>query len=201
VDGNRRWVVVGAAIVLVAAGAIASALAFSGGSRARLTDASFPGYHLEFRYPSSWERHDWCWVSISVFPMTLLTTSHAAQPCQENSQYGTGTPLPPPQRVARNGVSAWWFASDPARPDVGRPNATLDGQPARITIERQSTRRTEKSYVNCRTGKTQQFLTALIHGPSSNVSEIEVGAVICGPDFATGEAAVREMLDSVRFTS
>lgn len=200
-DGNRRWVVIGAVVVVVAAAAVASAVAFSGGSGARLTDASFPGYQLEFRYPSAWERHDWCWVSTSVFPMTLLTTSHAAQPCQDNSQYGSGTPLPPPQRVGRNGVSAWWFASDPRRPAVGRPNATIGGQPARITIERQSTRRTQKSYVNCTSGRTQRFLTALIHGPSSNVSEIDVGAVICGPDFAAGEAAVRTMLDSVRFTS
>ena len=48
---------------------------------------------------------------------------------------------------------------------------------------------------------TQRFLTAEIRGPSANVEQIEVGAVICGPDFATGEAAVRKMLDSVRFTS
>jgi hypothetical protein len=54
--------------------------------------------------------------------------------------------------------------------------------------------------VNCNTGSTQQFLTALIRGPSSNVKQIEVGAVICGPDFATGRAEVRKMLDSLRFT-
>jgi hypothetical protein len=54
--------------------------------------------------------------------------------------------------------------------------------------------------VNCSSGATQQFLTAL-HEPSSNVKQIEVGAVICGPDFASGLAAVRKMLDSLRFTS
>jgi hypothetical protein len=55
--------------------------------------------------------------------------------------------------------------------------------------------------VNCSSGATQQFLTALIHGPSSNVKQIEVGAVLCGPDFASGLEAVRKMLDSLRFTS
>jgi hypothetical protein len=199
VEANRRWVVIGAILVVVAAAAIGSALAFSG-TGSRLTGASFPGYQLSFRYPGSWLRTDWCWVSTDVFPLTLLTTSHSAQPCEENSQFGSGTPLPPPQRIDRNGVSAWWFASDRVLSSL-RPNATVGGQPARITVKRESTRRTEKSYVNCSTGTKQQFLTALIRGPSSDLSQIEVGAVICGPDFASSLADVREMLDSVRFTS
>jgi hypothetical protein len=199
VEANRRRVVLGAILVVVAATAIGSALAFSG-SGSRLTDASFPGYQLSFRYPGSWQRTDWCWVSTDVFPLTLLTTSHAAEPCEENSQFGSGTPLPPPQRIDRNGVSAWWFGS--GRPVTSlRPNATVGGRSARITVKPEPTRRTAKSYVNCRTGTTQRFLTALIHGPSSNVTQIEVGAVICGPDFASGLADVRKMLDSLRFTS
>jgi hypothetical protein len=32
------------------------------------------------------------------------------------------------------------------------------------------------------------------------VGHVEVGAVICGPNFAAGEAAVRKMVDSLRFT-
>jgi hypothetical protein len=44
-------------------------------------------------------------------------------------------------------------------------------------------------------------LTALIHGSSPNVKLIEVGAIICGPDFASGLADVRKMLDSIRFPS
>jgi hypothetical protein len=130
-----------------------------------------------------------------------LTTAQNAPPCQPNVAFGSGTPLPPPQRLGPNDVSAWWFASDHAGALLARPNATLGGQPARITVRRQSTRRTQKSYVNCSSGATQQFLTALIHGPSSNVKQIELGAVLCGPDFASGLAAVRMMLDTLRFTS
>lgn len=199
VDANRRWAVIGAVIVVVAAAAIGSALAFSG-SGARLADASFPGYRLSFGYPAAWKRTDWCWIGTSVFPLTLLTTARAAPPCQQNLSFGSGTPLPPPQRLDRNTVAAWWFASDQRSPTPPRPNAELDGQPARITVQPQSTRRTSKSYVNCRNGTTQRFLTAQIRGPSSGVQRFDVGAVICGPDFARGLANVRKMLDSIRFT-
>jgi hypothetical protein len=187
-------------MVVVAAAAIGSALAFSG-SGARLTDAKFPGYQLSFRYPAAWTRTDWCWVGTSVFPLTLLTTAHEAPACEQDSSIGSGTPLPPPQRLASNSVVAWWFASDERSPGSLKPNAQLGGQPARITVWRESTRRTSKSYVNCRTGGTQRFLTASIHGPRSGVSQIEVGAVVCGPDFASGLADVRKMLDSVHLAS
>lgn len=202
---SRRGLLVAGAALAVVLGGVAAGLTValtgaSGGDRG-LTRASFPGYELEFRYPAGWQRHDWCWVGTSVFPLTLLTTSHATQPCQENSQFGSGTPLPSPQRVDRDGVSVWWFASNRRTSARLRPNVTVDGQPARITVQRESTRRTEKSYVNCNTGTRQRFLTALIRGPSSDVSRIEVGAVICGPDFSSGLADVRRMLDSVRFTS
>ena len=89
---------------------------------------------------------------------------------------------------------------EPGDPAAGGQSLTLDGQPARIAVRRDSTRRTSKSYVNCTTGATQLFLTAWIHGPSANVQQIEVGAVICGPDFAAGEVEVREMLNNLRFT-
>jgi hypothetical protein len=201
---RRGLLVAGAALVVVLGGAAAGAtvaLTGAGGGDSGLTKASFPGYGFEFRYPSTWEREDWCWLGTSVFPLLLLTTAQNAPPCQPNVAFGSGTPLPPPQRLGPNDVSAWWFASDQAGVLLARLNATLGGQPARITVRRQSTRRTQKSYVNCSSGATQQFLTALIHGPSSNVKQIEVGAVLCGPDFASGLAAVRMMLDTLRFTS
>jgi hypothetical protein len=200
VEAKRRWLVIGALTVAVAGVAIGSFLAFAG-SGSGLADASYPGYHLSFRYPAAWKRKDWCWIGTSVFPLTLLTKAPAAPTCQQNAQFGSGTPLPPPQRLAPDGVSAWWFASDATHPALGRTNATVDGRPAHITVQRQSTRRTSKSYVNCRSGRTQRFLTAQIQGPTSNVAQIELGAVVCGPDFAVGLADVRKMLDSVRITS
>jgi hypothetical protein len=199
---RRGLLVAGAALAVVLGGAAAGitiALTGRNAGDSGVARASFAGYGFDFRYPSGWEREDWCWLGTSVFPLLLLSTDQDPPPCQPNVQFGSGTPLPPPQRIERNGVSAWWFASDHV-PTPLRPNATLDGQPARITVRQESTRRTQKSYVNCSTGATQQVLTARIHGPSSNVKQIEVGAVICGPDFASGLADVRKMLDSVRFT-
>jgi hypothetical protein len=187
-------------VVVVAAAAIGSVVAFSG-SGSRLADASFPGYQLSFRYPAAWKRKDWCWIGTSVFPLTLLTKAPAAPTCQPGSSLTSQTPFPPPQHLGRNGVVAWWFAADRRNPTPLKPNADLDGRPARITVRRQSTRRTLSSYVNCRTGKTQRFLTAEVETPSSSASQIDFGAVICGPDFAAGLADVRKMLDSVRFTS
>jgi hypothetical protein len=206
---RRGLLVAGAALAVVLGGAAAGLTVAltgagdghgAGGGNAGLTRASFAGYGFEFRYPSRWQREDWCWLGTTVFPLLLLTTAQNPPPCQPNIEFGSGTPLPPPQRIERNGVTAWWFASDHVVTPL-RPNATLDGQPARIAVRRQSTRRTQKSYVNCRVGTTQEFLTALIHGPSSNVKQIEVGAIICGPDFAAGRADVRRMLASFRFTS
>ncbi|HJQ50124.1 MAG TPA: hypothetical protein VJ838_06410 [Gaiellaceae bacterium] len=199
---RRGLLVAGAALAVVLGGAAAGlivALSGANGGNGRLTRASFAGYGFEFRYPSEWQRVDWCWLGTSVFPLVLLTNASIPPRCQPNLEFGSGTPLPPPQRLGRNGVSEWWFAADHVLTRL-RPNATLGGEAARITVRRESTRRTQKSYVNCSTGATQQFLTALIHGPSSNVRQIEVGAVVCGPDFAAGLADVRKTLDGVRFT-
>jgi hypothetical protein len=205
---RRGLLVAGAALAVLLGGAAAGlTVALTGasggnggnGGNGGLTRASFAGYGFDFRYPSGWQREDWCWLGTTVFPLLLLTTAQNPPPCQPNIEFGSGTPLPPPQRIERDGVSAWWFASDHVLTSL-RPNATLDGHAARITVRAQPTRRTQKSYVNCSTGSRQQFLTALIHGPSSSVKQIEVGAVICGPDFAAGLSDVRKMLDSLRFT-
>ena len=172
-----------------------------GSSHSGLADASFPGYRLSFRYPETWKRKDWCWLGTDVFPLTLLRTGASAPTCERSSEYGSGTPLPPPQRLGRNGVSAWWFASGRADPAPGKPNTTIDGRPARVTVRSQSTRRSSKSYVNCNTGTSQRFLTAQIPEPGADLEQMEFGAVICGPDFAAGLADVRRILDSVHFTS
>jgi len=202
---RRGLLVAGAALVVVLGGAAAGttiALTGSSAGDSGLTTASFSGYGFEFGYPAGWERVDWCWLGTSVYPLLLLTTAQVPPRCEPSSgEFGSGTPLPPPHRLGRDAISAWWFASNDAKPPPGKLNATLDGRPAQIKVRVDSTRRTSSSYVNCTTGRTQRFLTAWIRGPSASVRQIDVGAVICGPDFAAGEAEVREMLDSLRFTS
>jgi hypothetical protein len=174
------------------------ALRSTSGHRRSLARASFPGYGLSFRFPSGWQREDWCWVGTAAFPLTLLTTSQPARCNPGIEPVNIGTPLPPAQRLGRDGVAAWWIAT--ARPSEAVANARVGGKPARITVKSEPTRRTAKSYVNCvGTGPTQRRLNAQIQSPSSGVGQIQFGAVICGPDFAAGEADVRQMLATVHF--
>ena len=106
---RRGLLVAGAALVVVLGGAAAGAtvaLTGAGGGDGGLTKASLPGYGFEVRYPSTWEREDWCWLGTSVFPLLLLTTAQNPPPCQPNVAFGSGTPLPPPQHLGPNDVSA-----------------------------------------------------------------------------------------------
>lgn len=199
---RRGLLVAGVALVVVLGGAAGATIAVTRASGDSLTKASFPGYQFEFRYPSSWQSVEWCWLATTYFPLTLLTTASYPPTCEPTTIFGYGTPLPPPQRLKPNGVTAWWSAA--ARSGLGdlKPNATIDGRPARITVTSRSTRRTAQSYVNC-PGKdaTQRKLDALIEGTAPGARRIRVGAVVCGPDFEAGMAEVRRMLDSLHFTS
>jgi len=178
-----------------AAGVILSLGTASADGRS-LARASFPGYQVAFRYPSAWHREDWCWSGTAVFPVTLLTTADAVPPCQEPTALAAGTPFPPPQLLGSDGVAVWWASAD-GRALVGvEPNARVGGEPARITA-----RGGAHSGVTCvGKGAAARVLSAEIRGPSPSVPRFHVGAVICGPDLASGEADVREMLASVRFT-
>jgi len=165
-----------------------------------LATARFPGYHLSFRYPSAWQRKDWCWSGEHLSPITLLTTVKPAPDCTTSTPLiGVETPFPPPQGLGSNGLAAWWYSTDRA-PRV-TPNAQVDGRPARITVRTQRGRRAGDLFVACvgpRAG--HRFLSAQIRGASSSVPQVRLDAVICGPDFASGEAEVRQMLASARLT-
>jgi hypothetical protein len=174
----------------------------SGGGSSDLTKARFAGFGLTFEYPSAWQRENWCWLSNNFFPLTFLTTEQETPQCKASSgPFTPGTQLPPPQKISSNGVTAWWNAANKAGSAPFKPNTTVDGRPARVTVQQESTRRTSRSYVNCAgSGKTQRLLQALVRGPSEAVHEVQLGAVICGPNFAAGEAEVRKMLASLHFT-
>lgn len=200
VPQSRRGLLVAAvALVVVLGGAAAGtivALRSSSTHRGALARASFPGFRLSFSYPAAWHREDWCWLETGESPITLLTTAHPVPPCQQGNIFGFETPLPPPQRLRADGVAAWWLTVPKQGLAGASPNARVGGEPARITVESEPT---GHAVVRC-AGATQRVLRAQIHGPSSTVGQVRVGAVICGPDFAAGEADVRRMLASARFT-
>jgi hypothetical protein len=200
---RRGLLVAGAALVVVLGGAVAGAtiaLTRAGGD-SDLTKASFPGYQFEFSYPARWQSTEWCWLATTYFPLLLVTSANPAPTCEPNTIFGFGTPLPPPQRLERDGVTVWWAAAAQSAFGGLEPNTTIHGRRARITVRSESTRRTRQSLVNC-PGKqvTQRVLTALIEGTAPGAHRVRVGAVVCGPDFSLGLADVRQMLDSLRFT-
>lgn len=186
-------------LVVVAAGCGGSSGTPTTTQSSRPIEARFPGFRLAFSYPADWRYKGWCWIGTKEFPLALVTSKRRPR-CSQGNFYGFKTPLPPPLRLGPNEVASWWTAFPSARLD-GAPNAHVDGKPARIVVEQQPTKRTAKSTVNCGgSGPTQRRLTAQVKGPGSGVGRVEVEAVICGPNFAAGEAAVRKMVNSLRFT-
>lgn len=165
-----------------------------------LAEAHFPGFRLALRYPADWKHKNWCWIGQSEFPLMLLTTERLPR-CSPGNLFGFQTALPPPLRLGPNDVAAWW-AGFPQRKLDGAPNARVAGEPARVVVRQEPTKRTPDSTVNCGggSGPKQRHLTAQVRGRGSGVGRVELGAVICGPNFAAGEAKVRQMLNSLRFT-
>jgi hypothetical protein len=66
-------------------------------------------------------------------------------------------------------------------------NARIGGKPARLTKPMYG----RESY--CPVGAKGEFRAVYVGG-------YELGAVICGPDLATGDAAVRDVFASIRFS-
>ena len=196
---RRGLLVAAAALVVVAAGCGGSSSSDTTTRTAGPAEASFPGYRLAFHYPADWKYKSWCWTGTSEFPLALLTTTRRAR-CAQGNFYGFKTPLPPPLRLGPNGVAAWWTAY-PHTGLSGASNAQVAGKPARIVVGQEPSERTAKSSVNCNnSGSKQRRLTAQVVGPGSGVGRIQLAAVICGPNFDAGEAQVRKMLNSLRFT-
>lgn len=200
---RRGLLIVTAVFLLVLGGAVAGvALGTSSSAAGRLTDANFRGFQIFFRYPAAWRREDWCWVPANgATPMTLLSTAPHPPRCYPYPYpLGGGTGLPPRQQLGPDGVTVWWLVFNHGGLSGAEPNARLAGKPARITV-RQVPAGSSRFQVRCvGSGATERTLRARIEGPSSRIGQVLVGAVICGPDFAAGQAAVERVLESLRFT-
>jgi hypothetical protein len=194
---TRGLLVTLVALVVVAAGCGGS----SGGPTTqgpKFTEAHFPGFRLAFSYPSDWKYKGWCWLGTTEYPLALVSTARRPG-CSQGNFYGFKTPLPPPLRLGPNDLAAWW-AAFPHKSLDGAANTRVAGKPARIVVREEPTKRTSKSYVNCLgSGPKQRRLIAQVRGPGTGTERVQLGAVICGPNFDAGEAAVRKMLNSLRF--
>jgi hypothetical protein len=99
------------------------------------------------------------------------------------------------------------FLADANFPGWGRLrwNARIDHQPASIPPRTFGAWQHPGAYylnsVTCPTGVRREYRAAYIKRPRTAIDEaLMVGTLICGPDIATGDAAVRNLLASIRVT-
>lgn len=185
---------------MVAGGAVGAWLALSGGSGVATTEATFPGYDLSFRYPSTWKRVDWCWTGTVVSPITVVTTARKPPVCQNASAFTGGTLFPPPELLQPGGVSVSWIYASVAQSKIGPANATVGGLPANVRLGWTQVRGRIAHGPICGTdGTRERTLVAKVPGVLRKTGVMRAAAMICGPDFAAGEKTVRRLLATVRF--
>lgn len=157
---------------------------------------------ISLRYPMRWKLAYWgCWIGASMPPLMLLTTARPTPTCERSHRF------PPQERLGRDGVAVW--VEDPAPPInvemVRNPNTRLDGQPARITAPPLHGLGGSQ-LVTCSGGAAPgRLLGARIQDPGYSGDGLLlrggillVGAVVCGPHYAKGDAAVYRLLTSIR---
>jgi hypothetical protein len=191
---NRRFLI--AAIVLGLA-AIAAGVTFAlrapppppTGS----ATASVRAVRLSFRYPAAWTRAD-CKRGFSFGASLMILTKDGSRPDCGSLDW------PPNQQIGGNGIVVYWLTSvGPGVGGVPSPNARVGGEPARIDV-RWAVPQSDQSGAQCASGR-QRWLSARIQRPRLPRNDhLVMSASFCGPDYAVGEAAIRHMLASVRFT-
>jgi len=201
---RQRRLLIALGVLLVAGLAAGLTFAFrspGGGSPngGGLTTASYSQLGLTLRYPGAWTRLDctnWFPGSYGT-PVSLLTSARPAPTCGQG-----GGNFPPNIRLGADGTAVFLTRG----PDFGfKANTSIDGRPA---IVQPPTFGTTPKYwgggyvfnVTCPAGATPEARAAYIKRPHPN-SMFTVGAVICGPQFSSGDAAVRNLIASMRFAN
>jgi len=200
---NRRTLLVAAVVVVLAAGAAGAAVALSGGSGERLTSVSFPGYDLSFRYPAAWKRENWCWTGTVTSPIAVLTSARGLKACHQGNGFVAGSAFPPPQLLHAGELTVSWLYTTRAPAHAAPANTTVGGRPASVRLgwTRVPHVRVIKVGAICgRAGTRERTLVAEIPHVLTHAGLVRASALICGPNFAAGEQAVRRVLATVRFT-
>jgi hypothetical protein len=155
--------------------------------------ARFRLYRFSLRYPGPWTLANWsCQPSNpEITPIAVLTNAQPAPKCPGPTEYG-GYSFPPRQQLGANTVSISLANGDLAPFAKLRWNARVDGRPARI--ERPASGR--DPLVGCAGGNRHESRQVFIKAPHVLLN---LGATICGPDLATGNAALNRILASIRF--
>ena len=207
---QRRTLIALAALLLagLAAGLTFAFRSPGGGSPngGGLTSANYSQLGVSLRYPASWTRLDcttW-YPGNAGTPISLLTSAQPAPACPS-----ARTPeFPPPERLGPDGAVVFLSrttipASTPPNLSLGGlPNASIDGRPAYISPPRFTGGYFGASVltsVPCPAGVRREYRTAYVKRPGTANTVFTVAALICGPHLATGDAAVSNLLASMRF--
>jgi len=196
---RQRRVVVAFGVVLLAGLAAGLTLAFrsgggptSGPLTGRPVTARYPGFSL--RYPSTWTRVYWGCVRQGLFtPIAVLTNAQPAPKCPGPTIDG-GFVFPPRQQLGTNAVLIYLDDPEGLPGEKYQWNARIDGKPA--DIARPAYSRHPVGLVTCAAGGPAEYRSVLISVPGL----LAVGATICGPNLAAGNAPVNRILASLRFT-
>ena len=203
-------VAMGVLVLAALAGGLTFALRSPGGTPSGgLTTARYPQDGVSFRYPSGLIRVKLCGsfgngLSGVVGPMALLTTGQATTDCPSASAI---PPMwPPLGRLGTNGVRILLTRVE-AWPSAYRPNwhgRLGTWRTAYFTKWRHShptfgcplgVQHETRSVAIRRSGRPE-----IVGSKPLRPEVVSVDALICGPDFATGSAAFRQIVASIGFT-
>jgi hypothetical protein len=196
---RRALIAFGAALLAgLALGVTLALQSPSGGSpRANPTGAVASGNYVDgisLRYPSGWTRlhcGTFAWASHDL--ISLLTTARRVPTCKVRLHPG---PFPPAENLGANGAAIFIFGNHVGSATRVRLNARIGGQRANVPLQRMyRTKYLGDQVCPGATHREYRYITIKL----SRTSLMNVGALVCGPHFATGEAAVRNVLASMRF--
>ena len=158
------------------------------------SSATYSQWGVSLRYPSSWTRLQ-CKAWAVVGGISLITNAQPAPTCPPSRRNGTS--FPPPENLGAN-EAVIWLAQSPMLPGSKiRWNARIGGQPANVPPHAYGAKYLVDQI--CPTGARREYRNITIESARAGRSMLSVGALICGPHFATGDAAVRNLLASMRF--
>ncbi|HKO28247.1 MAG TPA: hypothetical protein VJU80_12375 [Solirubrobacteraceae bacterium] len=195
---RQRRALVALGLLLLAGAALALALALrssgagppGGPPGGGLTSASYRQWGVSLRYPSGWTQLR-CRAWTDQGMISLLTSARPAPTCTP-PRLG----FPPPENLGADGAAIFLMGS-PVWPWAKiRWNARIGGQPANVPPPAYGAKYLVDQI--CPAGARREYRTITIK--PAHAAMLNVGALICGPHFATGDAAMRTLLASMRFT-
>jgi hypothetical protein len=164
-----------------------------GAPRGRLSSANYSQWGVSLRYPSGWARLQ-CKAWTVVGAISLMTNAQPAPTCPQSPRNGTS--FPPPENLGADGAVIW-LARSPIYPGAKtRWNARIGGQPANVPPHAYGARYLVNQI--CPAGARREYRNITIKSASRTM--LDVGALICGPHFAAGDTAMRNLLASMRFS-